>query len=267
LTPTITPSPTQQPTSTPAPTSTPEPTATPQPTATNTPTPSPTNAPPVVNAGADTTITLPETYQLLGVATDDGLPNPPSTLNTSWTLQSVFPAGGTITFVDSDPVQPIVSFSAPGIYTLKFTVTDSSIETTDTVNIVVLPAPTNTPTPSNTPSPTLSPTPGPSNTPTLTPTPLPPVIISVSKVANFFCFASCSGAVNILGSNIDRTQVSRVSLKRTGFTRNTTSLTGNPTNTNLIASFTGVTTGFDYSVVITFLDGSTMTAPDTVSIP
>jgi hypothetical protein len=43
-----------------------------------------TNQAPVVDAGPDQTITLPSSANLNGTVTDDGLPNPPGTVTTTW---------------------------------------------------------------------------------------------------------------------------------------------------------------------------------------
>jgi hypothetical protein len=44
----------------------------------------PLNQPPLVNAGADRTISLPNTVQLTGTVSDDGQPNPPGALTYTW---------------------------------------------------------------------------------------------------------------------------------------------------------------------------------------
>src|SRR5690606_15975983 len=55
----------------------------------------PVNQPPVVSAGSDQSIALPASANLSGTATDDGLPNPPSAMTTTWTKVS---GPGTVTF-------------------------------------------------------------------------------------------------------------------------------------------------------------------------
>ena len=91
------------------------------------------NQPPVVNAGADQTIDWPDDAQLVGTATDDGLPTPPGALTTTW---SKFDGPGDVTF--SDPSNPVSSatFTAPGTYTLRLTATDGSLSSSDDVTIV-----------------------------------------------------------------------------------------------------------------------------------
>src|SRR5690606_25743938 len=55
----------------------------------------PVNQPPVVSAGSDQSIALPASANLSGTAADDGLPNPPSAMTTTWTKVS---GPGTVTF-------------------------------------------------------------------------------------------------------------------------------------------------------------------------
>lgn len=136
--PVITPSPTLvPPTVTPTATSTPTPTATmtPSPSPTNTSTPTIVNMPPVANAGVDASIVLPETYQLRGSYSDDGLPN--GSINTNWRMIS---GPGFIRFVTLDPLQPVIQFDTPGEYVFQFTVSDAEYSTSDTVKLIVLPA-------------------------------------------------------------------------------------------------------------------------------
>src|SRR5262245_44084420 len=52
------------------------------------PPPPPVNQPPGVNAGLDQTITLPSSANLIGTVSDDGLPNPPGAVTTTWSKVS-----------------------------------------------------------------------------------------------------------------------------------------------------------------------------------
>ncbi len=100
-----------------------------------------TNVPnhaPVVNAGADQTINLPAPANLQGSATDDGLPA--YTLNVSWSKVS---GPGNVTFANAASVFTTASFSAPGVYVLRLTASDTSLSTSDDVQITVNPTPTN----------------------------------------------------------------------------------------------------------------------------
>jgi hypothetical protein len=96
----------------------------------------PQNLPPVVNAGPDQTITLPATASLNGTATDDGLPNPPATLSTSWSKVS---GPGTVTFGNAGQLATTATFSVAGSYVLRLTATDGALTTTDDVAITVNP--------------------------------------------------------------------------------------------------------------------------------
>jgi PKD repeat protein len=92
------------------------------------------NQPPTVNAGPDQTITLPAAANLNGTATDDGLPNPPATLTTSW---SKVTGPGTVTFGNAAALATTASFSAAGSYTLRLTATDSALSSTDDIVVTV----------------------------------------------------------------------------------------------------------------------------------
>jgi len=102
----------------------------------------PVNQAPTVNAGPDQTITLPATASLSGTASDDGLPNPPATLTTTWSMVNG-PAGGTVTFGNASARATTASFSAAGSYTLRLTANDSALSRTDDIVITVNAAPVN----------------------------------------------------------------------------------------------------------------------------
>jgi RHS repeat-associated protein len=96
------------------------------------------NQAPVVNAGADQTIDFPAPASLHGSASDDGLPS--YTLNTTWSKVS---GPGDVTFADPSLLSTNANFSAPGGYVLRLTATDLSLTSSDDVQILVKPAPTN----------------------------------------------------------------------------------------------------------------------------
>ena len=102
--------------------------------------PAPVNQPPTVNAGPDQTITLPATASLSGTASDDGLPNPPATLTTTWSKVS---GPGTVTFGNANARATTATFSAAGSYTLRLTASDSVLSRTDDIVITVNPTPVN----------------------------------------------------------------------------------------------------------------------------
>jgi hypothetical protein len=97
----------------------------------------PVNQPPTVNAGADQTITLPAAASVAGTASDDGAPNPPAALTTTWSLVT---GSGTVTFGNANALSTTASFSTNGTYVLRLTASDSALTRTDDVTITVNPA-------------------------------------------------------------------------------------------------------------------------------
>lgn len=88
-----------------------------------------TNTAPTVSAGADQTITLPNTATLSGSATDaEG-----NTLTYAWTSN---PASG-VTFADASAAATTATFSAAGTYTLTLTANDGSTTGTDSLTVTV----------------------------------------------------------------------------------------------------------------------------------
>jgi fibro-slime domain-containing protein/RHS repeat-associated protein len=94
------------------------------------------NQSPTANAGADQTITLPNSATLNGSATDDGLPKG-STLAVTWSMVS---GPGLVAFAPVNRAATQASFSAPGSYVLRLTANDSALNTNDEVNVEVRPA-------------------------------------------------------------------------------------------------------------------------------
>ena len=112
----------------------------------------PANQAPNVNVGSDQTITLPNSINLFGIVTDDGLPAG-SSVAVSWSQVS---GPGVVVFTNSNASATTVSFSATGIFVLKLTATDSLLTGADEIVVTVnqvTPTPTITPTPSVTPTP------------------------------------------------------------------------------------------------------------------
>ncbi len=96
------------------------------------PAPPATNAPPSVNAGSDTSITLPTaTVTLTGSATDDG---PASSLTYAWTG----PAG--VTFSTGSAATTDATFPGAGTFALTLTVNDGTQTGSDQVSVTVNPA-------------------------------------------------------------------------------------------------------------------------------
>jgi len=97
-------------------------------------TPVPVNQAPVVNAGSDMTVTLPGTANMGGTASDDGLPNPPASVTTTWSTVS---GPGTVTFGDVNALNTTASFSQAGTYVVRLTGDDGSLTATDEVTVTV----------------------------------------------------------------------------------------------------------------------------------
>jgi CubicO group peptidase (beta-lactamase class C family) len=100
------------------------------------PPPGPTNLAPTVNAGTDQNIELPtSSVQLQPVVTDDGSPTPAS-LTYTWTA----PGASGVTFDSATSASTTARFTMAGTHTLQLAVSDGSLSTTDTVQVVVNPA-------------------------------------------------------------------------------------------------------------------------------
>jgi len=97
------------------------------------------NTAPTVNAGLDDDITLPAAITLDATVSDDGLPDPPATVTTTWTKQS---GPGTVTFGNSAAVDTTAEFSTAGTYVLRLTADDDDETAYDDVEITVDPMPT-----------------------------------------------------------------------------------------------------------------------------
>ena len=95
------------------------------------------NQPPQINAGPDRSITLPAGTTVTGTATDDGRPNPPAAMTYAWSEVS---GVGTVTFGTPSALSTTATFSGPGTYTLRLSVSDSQITRTDDVLVLVNPA-------------------------------------------------------------------------------------------------------------------------------
>jgi flagellar hook assembly protein FlgD len=90
------------------------------------------NQSPTVNAGVDSSVSLPNSLNLDGTVSDDGLPNPPGVLTTTWSKQS---GPGTVTFGNANSVDTTATFSAPGSYVLRLTANDGSLEVYDELTV------------------------------------------------------------------------------------------------------------------------------------
>ncbi len=102
----------------------------------------PNSAPFQVSAGVDRTITLPtSSVTLTGSAQDDGFPNPPGSLSYSWIKLSSNPASASVNFSSPNSASTNASFSVAGSYTIRLTVSDSQLSTSDDLLVTVNPAP------------------------------------------------------------------------------------------------------------------------------
>jgi hypothetical protein len=98
----------------------------------------PTNQAPAVSAGQDQTITLPASANLNGTVSDDGLPDPPGGLTTTWSKKS---GPADVTFGDANEVDTTASFTVEGEYLLRLSVDDGELTAYDEVTITVEPEP------------------------------------------------------------------------------------------------------------------------------
>ncbi len=90
------------------------------------------NQAPVVGAGSDAAIQLPAGADLVGTASDDGLPS--DTLTTTWSKTS---GPGTVTFGNASALSTTATFSASGSYVLRLTASDGARTSFDEVTITV----------------------------------------------------------------------------------------------------------------------------------
>jgi RHS repeat-associated protein len=97
------------------------------------------NTQPSVNAGQDQTISLPNIANLIGTATDDGLPNG-SQLSVNWTKVS---GSGTVLFGNPNSTLTTAVFSQSGTYIIRLTATDGLLTTYDELNVEVTSPPSN----------------------------------------------------------------------------------------------------------------------------
>ena len=102
---------------------------------------SPANTAPTVSAGSDDECTLPSGVTLDGTVSDDGLPNPPATVTTTWSKTS---GAGTVTFGSTSAVDTTAGFSAAGTYVLRLTADDNDLSAYDELTIAVNAAPAST---------------------------------------------------------------------------------------------------------------------------
>ncbi len=95
------------------------------------------NGAPTVSAGANQTVTLPQSATLNGSVSDDGLPYGSVTVN--WTKVS---GPGSVMFGDAASAITTASFSGSGIYVLRLTANDGLTNSSSDVTVIANSAPT-----------------------------------------------------------------------------------------------------------------------------
>jgi hypothetical protein len=98
------------------------------------------NQAPVVSAGSDQQLTLPDALTVTGTASDDGLPDPPAALTTTWSLLS---GPQSVEIADPSSLSTTVTFFEAGTYVLRLTADDGAAQTVDDVTVTVSPASSN----------------------------------------------------------------------------------------------------------------------------
>ena len=93
------------------------------------------NGSPTPSAGPDQTIVLPVGASLDATVSDDGLPNPPASTTTNWSVTS---GPGTVSFANANAVDTTATFSAAGTYVLRLTANDSALSAFDEVTVTVV---------------------------------------------------------------------------------------------------------------------------------
>jgi hypothetical protein len=96
-----------------------------------------TNRAPTVDAGIDQSVILPASATLDATVTDDGRPNPPGAVTTTWSATS---GPGTVTFGNPNAVDTTATFSSQGDYVLRLTATDGDLTAFDQVTVHALPS-------------------------------------------------------------------------------------------------------------------------------
>lgn len=95
---------------------------------------SPTNQAPVVSAGEDQSVVVTSPATLDGTVSDDGLPNSPGHVTTTWTKVS---GPGSVSFGDASAVDTTAQFTQAGSYVVRLTATDGELTTYDDLTITV----------------------------------------------------------------------------------------------------------------------------------
>ncbi|HEY7500412.1 MAG TPA: PA14 domain-containing protein [Vicinamibacterales bacterium] len=94
------------------------------------------NTAPIVDAGADQTIPSPDTVTLTCSVSDDGNPDPPSQVTTTWSLVT---GPGPVTFGTPAAATTTATFAVPGVHTIRLSAFDGEVTATDDVVVTVDP--------------------------------------------------------------------------------------------------------------------------------
>jgi Ca2+-binding RTX toxin-like protein len=94
----------------------------------------PINQAPQVFAGNDSQVEVDRSLHLVGIVSDDGQPNPPGNVDTSWTVVS---GPGSASFVDASLLETSVSFNTSGSYVLRLTADDGDLAGFDDILVEV----------------------------------------------------------------------------------------------------------------------------------
>lgn len=92
------------------------------------------NQAPSVSAGANQEATIGSAFQVTGTASDDGLPNPPASVSTTWSHVS---GPATASFASASSKTTAVTFPSAGTYVLRLTASDGSLSASDDVTVTV----------------------------------------------------------------------------------------------------------------------------------
>ncbi len=93
------------------------------------------NQPPIVDAGPNQSILLSDVGILNATVTDEGAPDPPGAVVTTWTQVS---GPGTVTFGDPSAADTTASFSAIGNYVLRLNADDGELMASDDLTVTVI---------------------------------------------------------------------------------------------------------------------------------
>jgi hypothetical protein len=95
----------------------------------------PANLAPIIFAGTNQTVVWPTSVTLAGSVSDDGKPNPPATVTTTWSQVS---GPGSASFGNPNAPATVASFSATGNYILRLVGDDGQARTSSDVDVAIV---------------------------------------------------------------------------------------------------------------------------------